>query len=213
MSGFVILLALLLASAFLLRLLGARGAMLKLSLAALMLGGGGYALQGRPSLGGAPAADRERQPSVSLERARRAFFGQFNGSDHWLLLSDSFARRGKTAEAAGVLQTAVRKYPGDLPLWIGFANALVEHGGGMTPAAELAFDRAEALWPGHPATRFFRGLALIRSGKADAGIAMWREALASAPADASWRPMVENGLAAMTAEQDDPSPRPAPRVR
>jgi cytochrome c-type biogenesis protein CcmH/NrfG len=198
MSGFVILVALIVAAALALWLSGLRGPMLKLALAAMMMGGGGYALQGRPSLPGLPAARDNQRPTVSLERARRAFFGEFNASEHWLLLSDSFARRGKTAEAAGVLQTATRKYPGDLPLWIGFANALVEHGGGMTPAARLAFDRAESIAPGHPATRFFRGLAMARSGDAPSAVGLWQEALADAPADASWRPLVEDGIAMLS---------------
>jgi cytochrome c-type biogenesis protein CcmH/NrfG len=68
----------------------------------------------------------------------------------------------------------------------------------MTPAATLAFDRAEALSPAHPATRFFRGLAIARSGDPASGVAMWREALAEAPADASWRPIVEDGVAALS---------------
>jgi len=208
MTGLFLLLALIALGSLVLWLSGTRGAMLKLAVAAMMLGGGGYALQGRPSLEGSPAATDRRQEAVSLERARRAFFGEFNPSEHWLLLSDSFARRGKTAEAAGVLQTATRKYPADLPLWIGFANALVEHGGGMTPAAELAFRRAEALAPGHPATRFFKGLALARSGDPRAALELWRQVLAEAPADASWRPLVEDGVAALSAASAGGSSRP-----
>ena len=204
MTGLILLLLLAGASAGLMWAVGARGPLLKLALAAMMLGGGGYALQGSPGLYGSPAKAVQRAEPVSLTRARHAFFGEFNASERWLLLSDSFARRGKTTEAAGILQTAVRKYPGDLPLWLGFANALVEAGGGMTPAATLAFDRAEALAPAHPATRFFRGLAIARSGDPAAGVAMWREALAAAPADASWRPLLEDGVAAVSGAAEQP---------
>jgi cytochrome c-type biogenesis protein CcmH len=196
--GWLLLLILIAATSALLWLLRLRGPLLKLAMALMMLAAGGYALQGRPGLPSSPATEMQRAEPVSLERARHVFFGEFNASERWLLLSDAFARRGKPTEAAGVLQTAVRKYPGDLPLWIGFANALVEQGGGLTPAAKLAFDRAEALAPGHPATGFFRGLATARSGEPQKAAAIWRELLANAPAEASWRPLVEDGVTALS---------------
>lgn len=197
--GWLVPLLLIGAASALLWMLGLKGPLLKLAMAAMMLAAGAYTLQGSPGLKGSPAIASSSTEAVPLTRARHVFFGEFNASERWLLLSDAFARRGKSTEAAGVLQTAVRKYPGDLPLWIGFANALVEQGGGMTPAARLAFERAEALAPGHPATAFFRGLAIARSGNPEAGVRIWRELLASAPADASWRPLVEDGVAAFSA--------------
>ena len=204
--GWLILLLLIGAASALLWLLGLKGPLLKLAMAVMMLAAGAYALQGSPGLKGSPAVASAAAEPLSLERARHVFFGEFNASERWLLLSDALARRGKSTEAAGVLQTAVRKYPGDLPLWIGFANALVEQGGGMTPAARLAFERAEALAPGHPATAFFRGLAIARSGNPETAVSIWRELLASAPADASWRPLVEDGVAALSSRAAPPAP-------
>jgi cytochrome c-type biogenesis protein CcmH len=72
----------------------------------------------------------------------------------------------------------------------------------MTPAAELAYRRAEAAAPGHPAAPFFYGLALARSGDRDGALKLWKDILAKAPANASWRPLVEQGVAALSA----PSP-------
>jgi cytochrome c-type biogenesis protein CcmH len=66
--------------------------------------------------------------------------------------------------------------------------------GMMSPAAQLAFDRAAQLAPGHPGPRFFYGLALIQGGRFAEGETIWRELLASTPATASWRPMVEDRL-------------------
>jgi cytochrome c-type biogenesis protein CcmH len=203
--GWLILLLLIGSTSALLRILGVKGPLLKLALAVMLLAAGAYALQGSPGLKGSPAVAVQAVEPVSLTRARHVFFGEFNASERWLLMSDAFARRGKSTEAAGVLQTAVRKYPGDLPLWIGFANSLVEQGGGMTPAARLAFERAEALAPGHPATAFFRGLAIARSGDPVTGVRIWRELLAGAPADASWRPLVEDGVAALSQAAGSPA--------
>ncbi len=95
------------------------------------------------------------------------------------------------------MQSAVREHPGDPILWIGLGNALADHAGTLTPASELAFRRAAELAPGHPAPRFFYGLALARSGDAKDAVALWKQILAEAPAEASWRPVVEDAIAAL----------------
>ena len=65
----------------------------------------------------------------------------------------------------------------------------------MNPAAELAYRRAGALAPDHPAPAFFYGLSLIQSGRIEEGEQVWRRILADAPADASWRPVIADRLA------------------
>ena len=176
-----------------------RAGLLQLTAAALMFGSAGYALQGRPGLPGSPRQQRADAVPIPLTPLRHAFFGQFTGSERWLLIGDSFAARGKTEDAVGVLRSAVREHPGDPELWVGLGNALVDHSGILTPASQLAYAKAEELAPGHPAAHFFRGLALARSGDGEKAVAEWRELLAKAPADASWRPLVEDAVAALTA--------------
>lgn len=197
MSGWIALAALLALALGLLRLLGARGAMLQLSGAALLFAAAGYAAQGRPGLDSVPAADIERPAPIPLTTLRHAFFGNFSGSEHWLVIAESFARRGDTEKAAGVLRSAVREHPGDVALWVGLGNALADHAGAITPAGQLAFERAAELAPGHPAPPFFYGLALARSGDRGAALALWRSILAEAPADAGWRPYVEDAIRAV----------------
>lgn len=179
------------------RLLGIRGAMLYLAAAALLLGSAGYAIQGRPDLAGSPRAARAERAPIPLTQIRHAFFGKFTPTEHWLLLSEALARRGNTADAVGALRAAVREHPGDPQLWVGLGNALVDHTRSLTPASEFAFRRGAELSPGYPAAPFFFGLALLRSGDRDSALAIWREVLASAPADASWRPLVEESIAAV----------------
>ena len=197
MSGWLILLVLLALSLAVSWLLKLRGAMLQLVAAALLLGAAGYALQGRPGLAGSSAHMTSASHVLPLTAARRAFFGEFSGSEHWLIMSESLARRGNTADAVGLLNSAVREHPGDPALWVGLGNALVDHAGVMTPASELAFQRAAELAPQHPAAPFFQGLALARSGNPAGAIMVWRKILADAPADASWRPLVEDAIAAL----------------
>ena len=197
MSGWIALALLLAVALGLLWLLRVRGAMFQLSAAALLFAGAGYASQGRPGLEAAPASASEQTAPIPLTTLRHAFFGSFTGSEHWLLIAESYARRGKTEEAAGVLRSAVREHPGDVALWIGLGNALADHAGTITPASQLAFERAAEIAPGHPAPPFFFGLALARSGEPEAALALWRSVLAQAPADAGWRPYVEDAVRAV----------------
>ena len=195
MSGVLILLVVAATTLALLWLRGLRGPLLTMAAAALLFGGAGYALHGRPGLAGSPAHGSDVTRHVPLAKARHVLLGQFTRSERWLILSDSFAARGETEDAVGLVQSGLRAHPDDFALWTGLGNALVDHAGVMTPAAELAYRRAETLAPWSPAPKFFRGLAKLRSGERDAALAEWRTLLAGAPAEAEWRPLVEDGVA------------------
>ena len=197
MSGWVMLGLLFVAALGALWLLGVRGALLQIAAAGLLIGCAGYALQGSPGVAGSPRLAAAAEPPIPLTRMRHAFFGQFTAGESWLRISEALASRGNTQDAAGVLRSAVREHPDNAMLWVGLGNALVDHSQGLTPASQFAFERAAQLAPGHPAPAFFMGLALARSGDRASAVALWREVLASAPADADWRPLVEDAIAAM----------------
>jgi cytochrome c-type biogenesis protein CcmH len=196
--GWAILLLLLMLGLGGLWLLGVRGGLFTAAAAALMVGASGYALQGNPELAGAPAEGNEAANVLPLAEARHAFFGRFTTAESWLSISEALARAGKAEDSVGILQNAVRRYPADPQLWIGLGNALVDHGHGLTPPAELAYRRAAELSPGYPAPPFFYGLALARSGDRQAAIELWKQILAKAPPKAGWRPLVEQGVAALS---------------
>jgi cytochrome c-type biogenesis protein CcmH len=197
MSGWITLALMFAVSLGLLWLLRLRGPVLQLAAAALLFGCAGYALQGHPALSGSPRDANALPLPVPLTDMRHAFFGNFSAEESWLSISEGLARAGDTEDSVGVLQNAVGKYPADPQLWIGLGNALVDHAGGLTPASQYAYQRAAELAPGHPAPLFFMGLALARSGDREDALAMWKEVLASAPADAEWRPLVEDAVAAL----------------
>ncbi len=99
---------------------------------------------------------------------------------------------------SNILQNAVQRYPGDPQLWIGLGNALVDHARGLTPPAELAYRRAAALAPGHPARALLlrpRAGAIGRSRRPPSRSGS--RYLQDAPDDAEWRPLVEQGVAAL----------------
>lgn len=178
-----------------------RGAALQVTLAALMLGAAGYALQGRPGLAGTPREGGLSRPTIPLTEARQAMLGTFTAGERYLIIADGYARRGNTGEELGAIRAGLRTYPDDLALRIGLANALVDHAQMITPAAELAFEQARQLAPRHPAPLFFEGLAQARSGDLERGLALFRASLALAPEGTSYRPMIEQGASMIVAMQ------------
>lgn len=197
--GLVIVLVLVVAASAGLWLAKVRGAMLQIAAAGLLFGAAGYSIQGRPGMAGESRAAARAEAPIPLTRFRHAFFGQFSSVEHWLRISESYARRGRTADSVGVLESALRQHPASVALWVGQGNALFDHAQALTPAAELAFRRAQELAPGHPAPAFFYGLALARSGDRQGALQTWRSILETAPSDASWRGEIENLVAALEA--------------
>ena len=214
MTGWLILVALaLVAGAILWRFGGFRGPALQFLAAAMLLAMAGYAWQGRPGLGGSPAATVEPEaPESPFAALRDEFLPQFDAASRWLIIADGYQRRGDTQGGVQVIRSGLRASPQNMSLWMGLGNALVIHGGyTMNEAADLAYRRAITLAPQHPAPRFFYGMSLIEAGRVADGERMWSNLLASAPADASWRPFVAERLGLLRqlmAMQQQRAPRP-----
>ncbi len=167
--------------------------------AALTLAAAGYAWQGSPGrLGAAPESARARVAGTA-DRAftveRRILFGNFSTAEPWLITADAYLRIGQTEAATSLLRSAIRQNPRDPVLWLGLADALTAHAQGLvTPAARLAFARAQQLDPSSPAPRWFLGLALVGAGDVPGARREWEALLADAPRDTSWRPTLERRL-------------------
>ena len=158
--------------------------------AALLLGISGYAVQGRPGQAGAPKVAKESAKAAdeATVTERRAMGDKFGSSQNWLILADALTRQGQYAAASDVLRSAVHKDPKNADLWVAMGNALVGHSdGSISPAAQLAFQRAADIAPEHPGPPFFMGLALAQSGRLPEARALWMKLLARTPADAPYR--------------------------
>jgi cytochrome c-type biogenesis protein CcmH/NrfG len=158
--------------------------------AALLLALAGYAWQGRPGVAGAPKAQAEdsRRPPSDFAQLRRSLLGEFDRAGAWLTTAEAIAQTGNTLSAVKMLRGELERSPRDMDLWLGLADALVQHAGGLlTPAAEMAFNRAAQVAPDHPAPRFFYGLALARMGQFEAAEQFWREVLAMPQVTEQWR--------------------------
>lgn len=183
--------------------------------AALLLALAGYAWQGRPGMPGRPKPPPEkmRLPDSEFAATRRDVLGQFDRAGTWLTIAESYQRRGDTKSGVDIIRNGLRRGRRDPDLWVGLGNALVLHAGGlMSPAAQLAFARAEEIAPGHPGPRFFYGLALAQTGRIDEAEQVWRQLLAALPEDVSWRGLVEERVRmiedARAAGRLPPAPQP-----
>jgi cytochrome c-type biogenesis protein CcmH len=66
--------------------------------------------------------------------------------------------------------------------------------GVVTPEARAEFERALALNADEFKASYFLGLSAEQNGRADEAASIWRGMLAKAPADAPWRPLVQEAL-------------------
>ncbi len=170
--------------------------------AVLVFGLAGYAWQGAP---GQPAAPRQAAAAASnqgeaMVEGRAALFDRTLPPPNYLLTSDAFARRGKFADAAALLQGGLEANPDDQESWLALGLALVGHADGfVTPAALQAFGRARAIDPAHPGTEYFLGIAYLQSGEVRAARDVWAGLLERSPPDAPWH----EGLTADVARLDD----------
>jgi cytochrome c-type biogenesis protein CcmH len=159
--------------------------------AALLFGISGYALQGHPSLAGAPTAAVENAKvadATLLKERQQMSASSYGRSGTWMVLADALTRQGQYGAAADILHKATVENPKDADLWVAQGNALIGHAGGtITPAAKLAFTRAATIAPDHPGPPFFIGLALAQSGRLAEARTIWVDLLERSPADAPYR--------------------------
>ena len=149
---------------------------------------------------------RRLRPLVppKIESARAAASGELiaNPADTaaWLRFSESLIAEGRSQEAVEGLRLAVRAMPANADLWVALGSALAAHANGIiTPAARLAFGRASAADPAHPAPPYYVGLAYLQAGEPAQALAAWRALEARTPLQAPWRTDLERKIDAAEA--------------
>lgn len=191
------------------------GTALQLAAAAMLVGLAGYALQGRSGLMGSAASDQGAKPLPAIIPTEIAavFFGRFNAAYPWLVIGNSYMRRGDSANGVAAMQSGLRARPGDPELWVGLGNALSLHAGGtIPPAARLAYERAIAVAPQHPGPPFFYGTALLRLGEVEPAVTLWKRAISLAPAGAEWKAGLAERVAIIERLRAEPPKRSRPPV-
>jgi|GEM_PF-1524602 len=103
---------------------------------------------------------------AALIRARQSLLDGPANADRWIVIADAMARRGRYAEAAEILLGAVEARPQASEGWLALGDALYAHAGGvLSPAAALAYERADRIGLASYAARPLAAEAMERSGR------------------------------------------------
>lgn len=145
----------------------------------------------------APLASRF-DGGAALVAARQSLLDGPANLNRWIVIGDAMARRGNFGDAAEVLLGAVQSTPRDPQGWLALGDALYGHAGGrLSPAALLAYQRADETVLAAGAPPLLVGTAMERSGRGDLALLWWQYRLSQAPRDAIWRSTIEARIAAL----------------
>jgi cytochrome c-type biogenesis protein CcmH len=190
-------------------------AVLVLPLAAIGL----YLLLGQPGLRGHPHAELAANTAApsdpqSTEIATLVAQLEQRMAEHpqdpvgWRLLGHAQGGLGRWPDSAASYARAVAAGAKDAATLAEWGEALVFAGGGtVSPPVEEVFRRALAADPKEPRARYYEGLAKLQRGDAKGAVALWRELVAQAPADAPWAAFIQDRirLAEQMVEPSGPS--------
>jgi cytochrome c-type biogenesis protein CcmH len=172
---------------------------------------------GAPNLPGAPLSARLSEPNaaddfeVMIRKVEEHLASNPEDGRGWDVIAPVYLRLGRLAEAEQAYRNAIRLLGATAPRQIGLGETIfASEGGIVTSEARSAFEAANGLDPAAPIPRFFLGLAAEQEGKKEVAADAWRGLLADAPADAAWRPAVEQALARV-APGEAPTVSAAPR--
>ena len=171
-----------------------------------------YGALGSPGLPDFPLAQRSRAPggTQSLENliAQVEQHLEKNPADGrgWSVIAPVYGRLGRLDDAVRAFRNSIT-YNGDSAARrADLGEALVGAAAGVVTAeAKAEFERAVALNAEEVKARYFLGLAAEQDGRAADAASIWRAMLEKAPANAPWRPLVQDALVRVGG-----SPVPAP---
>lgn len=173
---------------------------------------------GSPGLPDRPLAARLKAPLETADVGRLIATVEARLASHpedgqgWDVIAPVYLRGGAFAKAAEAYGHAIRLL-GETPRRLaGFAEATVRiNRGTVTAPAREAWAKLARLEPERPEPRFWLAVAEEQAGRLAEAIAGYRALLASAPADASWRALVVERIAAAEARLGGGAGATAPR--
>ena len=184
--------------------------------AALMIpviGWGGYLLSGQPQMPDQPIAVRMSTPpanapiEVLLAKTEQHLALNPNDGKGWEVIAPVYLRLGQFEKAALAFRQTLKLNGASLKNELGLGEALAGLNNGLIgPDAEEAFQRAAALAPDDPQPKILLAAALAQRGQYRQAKAAFQAILATAPADAPWRAIVEQSIANLETAQTKPVP-------
>ncbi len=119
----------------------------------------------------------------------------------WSMLARSYRVMGRRTAAVDAYGRAATLAPDNVEFRLVQAELLVEILDGLIgPAARLVFAEIQEIDPGHPAPRFYLGLAAYQDSNVRGAIEIWRGLEQDSPADAPWLPALRGRIARAEAD-------------
>src|SRR4051794_39253045 len=114
----------------------------------------------------------------------------------WLMLARSKAALDDAPAAVAAYRKAAALAPDDPRAVAGLAETLtIAQGGVVPPEARALFEKLQAKGTGEdPRPGYYLGLAAAQAGDGTKALDLWRALLARTPADAPWRPRIEEAI-------------------
>ncbi len=171
-----------------------------------------YLYSGAPGLPSQPFAERiskapeEQSLDELVARVEEHLRANPGDADGWRVVAPIYGRMGRFEDAATAygrlidLDGATAERLADLGESLVFADE-----GLVGDRAAAVFARAVSLDAAHAQSNYFLGLAALQDGDRDTARAIWQELQANADPDLPWARMVTQSLAALDAEQGEPS--------
>ncbi|CDO60694.1 Cytochrome c heme lyase subunit CcmH [Candidatus Phaeomarinobacter ectocarpi] len=171
-----------------------------------------YLYSGAPGLPSQPFAERiskapeEQSLDELVARVEEHLRANPGDADGWRVVAPIYGRMGRFEDAATAygrlidLDGATAERLADLGESLVFADE-----GLVGDRAAAVFARAVSLDAAHAQSNYFLGLAALQEGDRDTARAIWQELQANADPDLPWARMVTQSLAALDAEQGEPS--------
>lgn len=119
----------------------------------------------------------------------------------WLLIGRSYMQMRRFTDAAVAFTRVMTLDAADVDAQVSLGEALTFAADGMvTPVAKAAFDAALLMRPGHPAARFYLGLAERQAGRAQTAYDRWLALAKESPPGAPWLGLLKQRLQDVGAE-------------
>ncbi len=163
-----------------------------------------YLHLGAPDLPDEPLAARQEElaqsaaPQVKemVARLEARLKDKPDDLEGWLMLARSKAALDDAPAAVAAYRKAAALAPDDPRAEAGLAETLtIAQGGVVPPEAKALFEKIQAKGTGEdPRPGYYLGLAAAQAGDGPKALDLWRDLLARTPADAPWRPRIEEAI-------------------
>jgi cytochrome c-type biogenesis protein CcmH len=161
--------------------------------------------RGGSAAAAAPATDDRAKLAAAAEQLKARLQQEPGHVEGWVLLARTFASLERYPEARSAYSQAIALAPNEPRLHAELGESLVLAAGGeVTAEAEAEFAKAGA----DPRARFYEAEAALQRGDREAAKATLRALLATAPAEAPWRRVVQERLAEIAPREIAPSEQP-----